>query len=74
VEVRRQCASGPGHGDLEERLGVCYRGEPISIRVGSGLCQDQTLLKHDKVVRGFERLCSLTTDVRLLYRPFVSAR
>jgi origin recognition complex subunit 4 len=32
------------------------------------------LLKQDKVVRHFDRLTSLTTDVRNLYRPFVRPR
>jgi hypothetical protein len=31
------------------------------------------LLEHEKVVRYLDRLCGLTTDVRNLYRPFVSA-
>ena len=30
------------------------------------------LLKQDKVIRYFDRLTGLTTDVRSLYRPFVS--
>lgn len=30
------------------------------------------LLKQDKIIRHFDRLSSLTTDVRNLYRPFVS--
>lgn len=30
------------------------------------------LLDHERVARTLDRLCDLTTDVRNLYRPFVS--
>jgi len=32
----------------------------------------QTLLNHDRVKRHLDRLTSLTTDVRILFKPFVS--
>ena len=32
----------------------------------------QFLLDHVKIVKALDRLCSLTTDVRVLFRPFVS--
>jgi origin recognition complex subunit 4 len=41
---------------------------------GARVADRQMLLKQDKVVRHFDRLTSLTTDVRNLYRPFVRPR
>ena len=37
-----------------------------------GLISDQTLLDQEKVAVQLDRLASLTTDVRILYKPFVS--
>jgi len=33
---------------------------------------EQTLLEHAKIQKALDRLSGLTTDVRNLYKPFVS--
>ena len=53
---------------MEGRLAVCYRGElwRLCIRLIT-----QMLLNQEKIVRNLDRMAGLTTDVRILHRPFV---
>jgi len=53
------------------QFAVEVRGPSIVCPV-RGLTRLKMLLEHEKVVRTLDRLCGLTTDVRTVYRPFVS--
>jgi origin recognition complex subunit 4 len=45
----------------------------VDVSISRDLAKRQMLLKQDKLVRYMSRLVGLTTDVRNLYRPFVSS-